>query len=156
MKRLLRSGLWAAFLLIIGASAAFAQQSSPIGQWRTIDDKTGEPRSIVEIYQEDGTLRGRVVEVLQTSDDAQRNSEGQVICSACEGDRKNQPIEGMVILWGLEQDGSEWEGGTILDPANGKTYNAKLELDGENRLKVRGYLGISLFGRTQTWQRVTS
>lgn len=156
MSRLLRSGLLVAFLLAFGASAALAQSASPIGQWRTIDDKTGEPRSIVEIYEEDGQLHGKVVEILQASDEAQRNGEGQIICTACDGKRADQPIEGMTILWGLEKDGDEWEDGKILDPSNGKTYSAKMELDGQDRLEVRGYMGVSLFGRTQTWQRVTA
>jgi uncharacterized protein (DUF2147 family) len=155
MKRFFQSGLLAAFLLAFGASAVLAQ-SSPIGQWRTIDDETGEARSIVEIYEEGDELRGRVVEILRASDDAQRNGDGQVICSKCEGVKNNQPIEGMIILKGLEKDGDEWDGGTILDPSKGKTYKAKIELDGSDRLDVRGYVGFSLFGRTQTWQRVNS
>lgn len=158
MKRSLRSGLLVVLLLAFGASGAWAQSSSasPIGQWRTIDDESGEARSIVEIYEQDGALHGKVIEILRVSDEARRNSDGQIICTACEGERKDQPVEGMVLLWGLEKDGDEWTGGTIIDPENGNTYNAKMELDGEDRLEVRGYRGISLFGRTQTWQRVTA
>jgi uncharacterized protein (DUF2147 family) len=159
MKRLLRSVPAVVLVLAaFGASAALAQSSeapSPVGAWRTIDDKTGDPRSIVEIYEEDGALHGRVVEILKVGSEAERNSAGQVICDACEGDKKGQPIEGMVILEGLNKDGDEWSGGTILDPSNGKRYKAKVELDGDDRLDVRGYLGMPLFGRTQTWQRVT-
>jgi uncharacterized protein (DUF2147 family) len=158
MNRLLRSGLIAALVFAFGASAALAQSSeapSVVGTWRTIDDKTGNPRSIVKIYKENGALHGRVVEILQVGDDAERNSAGKVICTECEGNKKGQPIEGMVILEGLEKNGDEWSGGTILDPSNGKQYKAKMELDGDDRLDVRGYIGVSLFGRTQTWQRVT-
>ena len=156
MKRLLKPGLWILLFFAFGASATLAQEASPVGRWRTIDDDTGEPRSIVEIYEENGKLYGRVVEILQVSDKAKRNSEGQVICTACEGEKHNQPIEGMVVLEGLEKDGDAWKGGTILDPSNGKTYKAKISLDGEDRLDVRGYIGVSLFGRTQTWQRIPS
>ena len=157
MKRLFQSGLLVALFLVLGASGALAQPAaSPIGQWRTIDDESGEARSIVEIYEKDGALHGRVVEILRASDEARRNSDGQIICTACEGKRKNQSVEGMTILWGLEKDGEEWTGGHIIDPENGNTYSAKMELDGENRLQVRGYRGVSLFGRTQTWQRVTA
>ncbi|PSQ99842.1 MAG: DUF2147 domain-containing protein [Bacteroidetes bacterium QS_9_68_14] len=157
MNRFSRSGLLIALLLAFGASGTLAQPAaSPVGQWRTIDDESGQARSIVEIYEKDGALRGKVVEILRASDEAQRNSEGQVICTACEGERKNQPVEGMVILWGLEKDGDEWTGGNIIDPENGNTYSAKMGLDGADRLDVRGYRGVSLFGRTQTWQRVTA
>lgn len=156
MKRLLRHSLLVALLVALSAPV-LAQAQSPTGRWQTIDDKTGEPRSIVEIYEgDDGQLYGKVVEIVQASDDAKRNDEGQIICSACEGKKHNQPIEGMVILEGLEKDGDEWDGGTILDPENGKTYKAKISLDGEDKLNVRGYIGVALFGRTQTWHRASS
>lgn len=155
MKRLLRSGLLAALSLVLGAPALLAQPS-PVGTWRTIDDNTGEPRSIVEIYEEGGQLHGKVVEILQVSDEAERNSEGELICVACDGERKGQPIEGMVLIEGMEKEGEQWKGGTILDPSNGKTYKAVMEMDGPDRLKVRGYIGVPLFGRTQMWHRVTS
>lgn len=155
MKRLLQFTLPVVFLIVFSASAALAQ-GTPVGTWRTIDDNTGEPRSIVEIYEENGALSGRIVEILQVSDKAKRNSEGQVICTACEGARKDQPIKGMVILEGLEKDGDEWSGGIIIDPSSGKSYKAKMELESTNRLKVRGYIGVPLFGRSQIWQRMES
>ncbi len=154
MKKMNVCGLLAALLLLLTASTAWAQ--SPVGQWRTIDDNTGEPKAIVEIYEgEDGTLSGRVVEILQADDDAVYNDAGQVICNACEGRRANQPVVGMVIIEGMEEDGDEWSGGTILDPENGKTYKAKMELEDATTLDVRGYIGIPLLGRTQTWYRVS-
>lgn len=155
MKRFLQTSFLATLFLAFGATSALAQ-SSPVGTWRTIDDNTGEPRSVVEIYEENGQLHGRVVEILRVGDEAERNSEGQVICTACDGARKDQPIKGMVLIEGMEKDGDKWTGGTILDPSNGKTYKSTMELDGEDRLKVRGYIGVPLFGRTQTWHRVTS
>lgn len=129
--------------------AASAQQATPVGSWTTIDDDTGKPKSVVEIYEaRSGELAGRVVEVLQSEQG------DNPICSECKGDRKNQPVEGMVIMWGLERDGDVWEGGKILDPANGKVYSVKLTpIDGGEKLEVRGFVGFSLLGRTQTWQR---
>jgi uncharacterized protein (DUF2147 family) len=138
-----------ALLLLALPALAFAQQGTPVGSWTTIDDDTGKPKSVVEIYQtDDGTLAGRVVEVLQS-----KQGENPV-CTECEGDRRNQPIEGMVIMWGLERDGDTWEDGKILDPSNGKVYSVRLTpVAGGEKLEVRGFIGFSLLGRTQTWVR---
>ena len=76
------------------------------------------------------------------------------VCSECKGSRRNQPLEGLNIIWGLEQDGDEWVDGKILDPENGKEYSAQLKVtEGGSQLEVRGYLGFALIGRTQTWHR---
>ena len=77
------------------------------------------------------------------------------LCTECEGERKDQPITGMTILWDLKPDGEQvWSNGTILDPAKGKTYRSKARLlDGGNKLEVRGYIGIEALGRSQTWVR---
>ena len=134
--------------LLAVSFSAFAQET-PVGTWTTIDDETGKPKSTVEIYEtRNGSLAGRVVEVLQS---AQGDNP---ICKECEGERKNQPIEGMVILWGAKQDGDAWKGGKILDPASGKVYSLKMEpVEGGEKLEVRGFMGFSLLGRTQTWVR---
>ncbi|MCG6539291.1 DUF2147 domain-containing protein [Pseudomonas sp. KSR10] len=131
------------------SSLALAAES-PAGRWQTIDDETGKPKSIVDIQEAaDGTLSGKVADILQ-SDHGQNP-----ICSACDGERKDQPITGMTILWGLKPDGERvWTGGTILDPAKGKTYRAKVTLlEGGDKLEMRGYVGIEALGRTQTWVR---
>lgn len=136
--------------LLAGLTLATAQAESMSaeGQWRTIDDDSGEPKSIVRIYQDDGELKGQIVELLNPSEPNPR-------CTECEGERADQPIEGMEIIWGLERDGDEWVDGHILDPNNGKEYKAKLEVtEGGSRLEVRGYIGFSLMGRTQVWERV--
>lgn len=137
-----------ALLLLLLPLAAFAQ-ASPVGQWTTIDDKTQKPKSVVEIYQaKDGSLAGRVAEVLQS--DRGPNP----VCDKCSGDRKDKPVKGMVILWGIKQKGDVWEGGQILDPASGKVYSVKVTpVDGGRKLEVRGFMGFSLLGRTQTWVR---
>ena len=135
-----------ALLLLALPMAAFAQ-SSPEGRWKTIDDETGKVKSIVEISKAaNGTLQGKVVEVL--SSDRGPNP----TCDKCKGANKGKPIEGMTILWGLEADGDEWSGGTVLDPAKGKTYKSKLELlEGGNKLGMSGC--VAFFCRQQVWVR---
>ncbi|MFH6994057.1 DUF2147 domain-containing protein [Flavobacterium sp. FlaQc-48] len=123
------------------------QAQSVIGKWKTIDDETGEAKSVVEIYEKSGKLYGKVVEIL-------RDSHKKDVCSSCDGAEKNKPILGMVIINGLKKDGSEYNGGTILDPTNGKKYKCYITLDSADKLKLRGYIGISIMGRTQYWARV--
>ena len=136
-------------LFLLLPLAASAQQASPVGQWRTIDDHSGKPRSIVEVYANaDGTLSARIVRLLDLSKGA------DPACDACRGARHGKPVVGMVIAWGLRADGDAWSGGRILDPDNGKEYAVKFTpVDGGRKLEVRGYIGFSLLGRTQTWVR---
>lgn len=143
----MRTKLLALLLLLLPLSA-FAQ-TTPVGTWTTIDDKTQKPKSVVEIYQaKDGSLAGRVTDVLQS--DRGPNP----VCDKCSGDRKDKPVKGMVILWGIKQKGDVWEGGQILDPASGKVYSVKVTpVDDGKKLEVRGFMGFSLLGRTQTWVR---
>ena len=130
--------------LMLASLSASAQ--SPVGRWKTIDDNTGQVKSIVEITQAaNGTLSGRVAQVLQS--DRGPNP----TCDKCSGDRRNRPITGMTILWDLRPDGSEWSGGTILDPANGKTYRSKAKMLDANRLGVSGC--VAFICREQVWQR---
>lgn len=140
---------------LFAAGAAMAATDTPVGKWRTIDDVTHQAKSIVQITEENGRLQGKVVELLnRTPEDIARDGKDPV-CTQCEGSRKNQPIVGMTILWDVSRDGDKWSGGRILDPKNGKTYKVTLALaDGGNSLDVHGYIGFSLLGRTQTWQRV--
>lgn len=142
MKKTILTALFFLFGLFI-----YAQ--SPIGVWKTIDDETKEEKSYVEIYEADnGNLEGKVVKILTPGrEDAK--------CFACSGKNKDQPINGMKILWGLKKsDAENWKNGHILDPNNGKEYKSKIYLKDENTLEVRGYIGFSLIGRTQTWYRV--
>ncbi|WP_408580727.1 DUF2147 domain-containing protein [Burkholderia cenocepacia] len=135
------------FAIALAASSSFAQ-TSPAGTWRTIDDATGQPRGEVKIIDQDGVFSGKLTNVL-------KDDERTKICSKCTDDRKDKPIVGMTILRGLKKTGdNEWSGGNILDPENGKVYSAKMALsDDGKKLNVRGYIGISLLGRTQTWVR---
>lgn len=137
--------------LPLAAASMLAQAGeSPIGRWTTIDDSTGKPKSVVQIEQAgNGTLAGKVVEILQS------DKGPNPVCDKCDGERKGKPIKGMTILWGLKPDGAQvWDGGSILDPAKGKTYKAKITLtDGGKKLQMRGYIGFEALGRTQTWVR---
>ena len=117
------------------------------GRWQTISDVSGKPAGIVEIYEQAGTFRGRVV--------ASYSSERGAVCLACPEPRKGQPIVGLEILTGLRRNGDVFSGGEILDPENGHVYRAELRLNADGqKLDVRGYLGLPLFGRTQTWLRL--
>lgn len=147
MRITIRSVLIAFALLL--ATAAYAANDTPVGTWTQVDDATGKPKSIIEITEQpDGTLQGVVKQVLFSEQGT------HPICNKCEGERHNQPVEGMVIMWGVKQDGDVWGGGQILDPHNGKTYKVKLSLaDNGQKLDVRGYIGMPLLGRTQTWIR---
>lgn len=143
-----------ALLALMLPLAAFAQSASsnhtPVGKWHTIDDKTGKVKSVVQIYEaSDGSLQGKVVELLNSDHGP------NALCVTCKGDRHNKPIVGMVIAWGLKKEGDSWEDGKILDPKSGKVYSAKMTPSADGQmLDVRGYMGFSLLGRTQTWKRV--
>ena len=123
------------------------------GSWTTIDDETGKPKSIVEITETNGELKGKIIKLFRPPEEDQNPK-----CDKCTGDKKDQLILGMEILWGLKKDdGNKYRGGQILDPNNGKVYSCKMELieDGK-KLKVRGFLGFALLGRTQVWEKATT
>lgn len=137
-------------VLLLIALPAFAADPSPVGRWRSVDDATGQAKAVIEIAEgRDGALSAKIVRLIDT-----RNGPDPV-CDRCKGKRRNQPILGMTIAWGLRREGDgRWGGGTILDPENGKEYSVRMTpADGGRRLEVRGFLGLSLLGRTQVWQR---
>lgn len=134
-------------LAVVGATAAMA--NSPVGQWHSIDDSTGELKSMVVITEQQGVIRGRVEKILRK--DVDLNAK----CEKCSDDRKNLPIVGIEIIRGAKkaQGKNVWEGGEILDPENGRIYGLKLTpIENGAKLEVRGLFGP--FGRTQTWVRV--
>ena len=114
--------------------------------WITQDDETGKKKSEVLLYKNNGKLYGKIINLLLEEDKGK-------LCVNCIGENKNLPIEGMVIVEGLKLNGKTWEEGTILDPKSGKTYSCYITFDDDNTLKVRGYIGFSLLGRTQKWIR---
>lgn len=146
MRKTFKTLLLALPLCMAALSAQAAD--SAVGRWKTIDDKTGKVKSIVEISQAaNGTLSGKVVDILQS------DKGPNPVCSDCQGANKGKPIKGMTILWNLKSDGaSSWSDGTILDPANGKTYKSKMKLQaGGAKLDVSGC--VAFICRAQTWQR---
>ena len=146
MRNTFKTLLLALPLCLAALSAQAADGAA--GRWKTIDDKTGKVKSIVEISQAaNGTLTGKVVDILHS------DKGPNPVCDGCEGVNKNKPVKGMTILWNLKADGAnKWSGGTILDPANGKTYKSKMELQpGGTKLDVSGC--IAFICRAQTWQR---
>jgi len=120
--------------LLASAATSMAQAASPTGLWQTIDDKTGQPKALVQIVQDgDGTLTGKILTGLGNNDDPNRR------CTACTDSRKDQLMKGMTIINGMKSDGDTWDGGQILDPENGKLYKCKMHLDdGGQKLVVRG------------------
>lgn len=132
------------FVLFAGILATSAQVT---GKWKTIDDETGQAKSIVEIYEKDGKVYGKIVEILNP---AKKNAK----CTECKGADKDKPLLGLVIIKGLTKDDDEYTDGDILDPTKGKTYSCTIKLEGKDKLKVRGYMGVSLLGRSQVWTRV--
>ncbi|GIZ52910.1 DUF2147 domain-containing protein [Noviherbaspirillum aridicola] len=137
----------AAALLLAAAAHA---QTTAVGVWKTIDDETGKPKSLVRISESNGELRGKIERLFRDASEDQNPK-----CVSCEGALKDQPILGMTIITGMKKDGEGYGGGQILDPASGKVYKSKMSLsDGGKKLDVRGYVGVPMFGRTQTWVRV--
>ena len=126
-----------------------AMESSPVGMWKTLDDKTGEARSVIKVWTEKGELSGQITKLFRKPD-----KNPNPLCDKCTGENKDKPVIGMTIMWGLKQDGDEWNGGQILDPDDGKIYKCKVEVvEGGKKLEVRGFIGFALIGRTQTWVR---
>jgi uncharacterized protein (DUF2147 family) len=142
-----------AFIALAGSPAglAVASEPTPLGKWKTIDDKTGEPSSVVRIYEEGGKLLGKIESII-----VKPGEDPNPKCDKCDGERKGKPVVGLVFLWDLvKEKGGKWGSGRILDPENGSIYRCTVEpLEGGAKLKVRGYLGISLFGRSQEWYRM--
>lgn len=146
MRTLLQTALIAA---VLAAPAAWAQNNSPAGLWKTIDDASGKPKSLVRITETNGVVSGKIEKLFREPTEDQNP-----VCDKCEGELKGKPVLGMTILNGLQKDGDSYSGGTVLDPHNGKTYKAKLTLkDDGKKLDMRGYIGAPMFGRTQTWIR---
>tara|TARA_R110002049_G_C8888387_1_gene540559 strand:+ start:201 stop:626 length:426 start_codon:yes stop_codon:yes gene_type:complete len=116
------------------------------GKWNSKNEKTGDIDSVIEIYEKNGKAYAKVVEIMN-----EERRDG--LCIDCEGENKDKPILGLDILSGLEKDDDEWSGGEIIDPRNGKVYKCYIKLVKPNKLKLRGYIGVALFGKTAYWER---
>lgn len=133
-------------LLVVVIITGSAYSQTIFGKWNSFDEDTNQIESVIEIYKKDGKAYAKIIEI---TDPDRKNA----TCIKCKGKRKNQKILGMDILTGLEEDDDEWSGGKILDPKNGKEYKCYIKLKDANTLKLRGYIGISLIGRTAIWKR---
>ena len=150
MKKLAKYLVVALSFLMINISFA-AVTGAPTGLWRTIDDKTGQQKSVVRISLSGGKLSGTIVKVFPSE-----NMQGNV-CTGCTGPYQNKSLIGATIMHGLTQDASnpsQWSGGTIVDPKDGKSYRCLINFVSNGQIEVRGYIGVSMFGRSQNWYRV--
>jgi uncharacterized protein (DUF2147 family) len=142
------------FLALLAAAAlsifpAFADNTSPVGLWKNIDDVSGKPKALIRITETNGVLQGKIEQLFR-----EPNEDPAPKCDKCDDARKDQPVLGMTILSGLKKDGDEYAGGEILDPNNGKVYKSKMHLtEGGKKLSVRGYIGVPMLGRSQVWVR---
>ncbi len=140
----------ALLLIALGLISTLAvANENPVGLWRTIDDKSGKEKSLVRVSESNGQLQITVEKLFR-----EPGEEPNPLCDKCPGEKKNKPVIGMQIGSGLKKDGDVWSGGEILDPQNGKTYKCKVWLEDKGKkLHVRGFIGVSVLGRTQVWVR---
>lgn len=130
-------------VVIVGLIASQTNAQSIVGKWKTIDDETGKPKSIVEIFMKDGKAYGKIIKLFR-----EPGEDPDPVCDDCTDYRKDKKVIGMTIITDMVQDDDEWEDGEILDPKNGKIYDCRLWVE-DGKLMVRGY--IAFFFRTQTW-----
>ncbi len=145
----MKKSLQLVILIVVLSFTAFSNAQSVFGKWKTIDDRTGNPKGLIEIYEKDGMMYGKILKVLE------KGREGEeILCVKCDGDMKNQPVVGMhIIKKGVKNEDGEWKGKYLFDPEQAMTFRFKIWLnpDNEDELKVRGYLAFIY--RTQTWVR---
>lgn len=135
--------------LAVAVFSSFAASNPILGNWQTIDEKTGKPSSLIYIWQKGGLYYGKVAKIY--SENGQKNTDR---CINCKGDRQNKPVLGLTIIEGMQLQANKWVNGSVLDPRNGKLYHAEMWLANNNReLHLRGYIGIPLFGKTAVWYR---
>jgi uncharacterized protein (DUF2147 family) len=139
MKKVFFTTLLFALSITINAQTIF-------GKWNSTNEETGNIDSIIEVYEKDGKAFAKVIEI-------KGSTRKNAVCEKCEDENKNKPILGLNILTGLQKNEDEWSGGNILDPRNGRIYNCYIKLIKPNKLKIRGYIGLALFGKTAYWER---
>jgi uncharacterized protein (DUF2147 family) len=135
--------------IVLFSTQAWGQPPTPGGLWQTVSDRTGQADGLVRIVEVDGEYIGTVVAVFSPPAES-----SNPLCEACKGDLKDRPIVGMAILHGIRRSADGYSTGEILDPDEGRVYRCRIALlDDGRKLEVRGYIGIPLFGRSQTWTR---
>lgn len=141
-----------ALAALLASGAALAQQATPVGLWKTIDDKTKVEKSLVRVVDNGGVVTGKVEKILDPK------AKPDAVCDECTDENKGKPIQGMTIIRNVKKNADhegQWDGGTILDPNDGKHYKVRLRPSSDGKkLEVRGYIGVPMLGRSQTWLRV--
>jgi uncharacterized protein (DUF2147 family) len=139
-------------IVMLGAAGASLRAAEPsaVGLWEQVDEKSGKPESWFKITERNGAYEGNIVKIF-----FKPGEDENWVCDKCEGAERGKPVLGLALIKGMQRNGSSYENGTIMDPRDGAVYRAlmKLSPDGQ-KLEVRGYLGISLFGRSQVWNRL--
>jgi uncharacterized protein (DUF2147 family) len=151
LQTLIGSGVVSAAVVLAAANGPVrAADPSAVGLWEQVDEKTGKPESWFKITEKSGAYFGNIVKIF-----FKPGEDENWTCDKCEGDERGKPVLGLALIKGMHRDGLKYENGTIMDPRDGSVYKARMELspDGQ-KLEVRGYLGISLFGRSQMWNRL--
>ena len=145
-------------LVLVGAILIIAAATSPVsaaeptatGLWEQVDENSGQPESWFKIEERNGVYEGKIVKIF-----FKPGEDPNWVCDQCQGADKGRPVQSLTLIRGMQRNGNSYENGTIMDPRDGKVYRALMRLtpDGQ-KLEVRGYLGISLFGRSQVWNRL--
>jgi uncharacterized protein (DUF2147 family) len=139
MKRI----IW---ILLIGFVSSTGVDGQVTGLWKVVDDDDGVEKSIIEIFEQDNMYYGRIVELLETSK--------RTHCEKCDGQLKNMPLTGMIIVYDLKKTNKGGNNGKVVHPGTGKIYSLNVELVTPDRLKLRGYVGMPTIGKTSYWNRV--
>jgi uncharacterized protein (DUF2147 family) len=152
MKASLQKLVVMSAIIMLGAAGASLRAAEPsaVGLWEQVDEKSGKPESWFKITERNGAYEGNIVKIF-----FKPGEDENWVCDKCEGAERGKPVLGLALIKGMQRNGSSYENGTIMDPRDGAVYRAlmKLSPDGQ-KLEVRGYLGISLFGRSQVWNRL--
>ena len=152
MKASLQKLVVMSAIIMLGAAGASLRAAEPsaVGLWEQVDEKSGKPESWFKITERNGAYEGNIVKIF-----FKPGEDENWVCDKCEGAERGKPVLGLALIKGMQRNGSSYENGTIMDQRDGAVYRAlmKLSPDGQ-KLEVRGYLGISLFGRSQVWNRL--
>jgi uncharacterized protein (DUF2147 family) len=149
----LQKSMAAAAVVLLGVAASLplhAAEPTAAGLWEQVDERTGKAESWFKITERNGVYEGAIVKIF-----FKPGEDPNWVCDKCQGAEKGRPVLGLMLIKGMRRNGSSYENGTIMDPRDGQVYRALMRLspDGQ-KLEVRGYLGISLFGQSQVWNRL--